>query len=129
MINRSQGLVLAFFATAIVAVAVIVAVAPSTLGSIPTGFGFVFVAGLAALLAFLSLAVLRRWRWTFWLIVLAFLAGALRVPATFLELNGVIARQGPDWYVVVQGAIGIVQLVIGVLLVRGYRRAGVWGPF
>lgn len=129
MINRSQALILGFFAAALVAVIVIVAVAPSTLGSIPAGFAPAFVAALAAFLAVLSIAVVRRWRWAFWLLVLAFLAGALRVPATVLELSGLIAKQGPDWYVGLQGLIGVVQLVIGVLLLRGYRRAGVWGPF
>jgi hypothetical protein len=35
-------------------------------------------AGTAVLL--LAVGVLRRWRWTFWLILVAFLAGAVRVP-------------------------------------------------
>lgn len=73
--------------------------------------------------------MLRRWRWTFWLILVAFLAGALRVPASILELAGVIPAGTPAWYVALQGAIGIIQLGIGLALLRGYRKGGVWGAF
>jgi hypothetical protein len=43
-----------------------------------------------------------RWRWTFWLIVVAFLFGVLRVPASILELTGVLPAAGPTWYVLFQ---------------------------
>jgi hypothetical protein len=59
----------------------------------------------------------------------AFLAGVLRLPASVLELAGILPLQGPAWYVVLQGAIGLVQFAIGIALVKGYRRGGVWGNF
>jgi len=37
--------------------------------------------------------------------------------------------QGPAWYLLVQAVIGLVQLAVGVLLIRGYRKGGVWGAF
>jgi hypothetical protein len=84
---------------------------------------------VTALIALLAVGVLRRWRWFFWLIVAAFLAGLLRVPATVLELTGVLPAGGPVWYVVVQGAIGVCQFAVALALLLGYREAGVWGPF
>ena len=59
----------------------------------------------------------------------AFLAGLVRVPASALELAGTIPLQGPAWYVVLQGVIGAVQFVIGIAMLVGYRRSGLWGNF
>jgi hypothetical protein len=58
---------------------------------LPTGNRTVEIAFLAALIGFITLlgiGVLRRWRWTFWLILVAFLAGVLRVPVAILQLMG-----------------------------------------
>ena len=33
----------------------------------------------------------------------------------------------PSWYVVFQGLIGLAQLAIGLAMLAGYRRSGVWG--
>jgi hypothetical protein len=71
--------------------------------------------------------VVRRWRWVFWLVLLAFLAGALRVPVAILELAGLLPAAAPGWYVVLQGGLGLVQLALGLGLLAGYRRAGIWG--
>jgi hypothetical protein len=90
------------------------------------------VAFLAALLGFITLlgiGVLRRWRWAFWLILVAFLAGVLRVPVAILQLTEVLTADGPRWYVTFQGLLGVLQLAIGLAMVAGYRRAGVWGEF
>jgi hypothetical protein len=64
----------------------------------------------------------------FWLIVVAFLAGILRVLGTALELAGILPESGPAWYAVFQGVVGVIQFGIGLALLRGYQRAGVWGP-
>jgi len=40
-----------------------------------------------------------------------------------------LAMDGPTWYVVFQGLVGVVQFVIGLTMVAGYRRAGVWEAF
>ena len=86
-----------------------------------------FLVALCALIGLLSIGVLRRWRWTFWLVLVAFLAGVLRVPVAILQLTGVLPASTPSWYVVLQGLIGGVQLAIGLVMVAGYRRSGVWG--
>jgi hypothetical protein len=75
----------------------------------------------------LTVGVLRRWRWTFWLILVAFLAGVLRVPVAILQLAGVLHASTPGWYVLFQGLIGLAQLAIGLAMLAGYRRADAWG--
>ena len=87
-----------------------------------------FLGAISVFIAVLCVGVLRRWRWTFWLILVAFLiGGALRIPASFLELAGVSAPTGPAWYVVFQALLGLVQVAIGLLMLAEYRRAGPWG--
>jgi hypothetical protein len=56
-------------------------------------------------------------------------AGVLRVPVAGLQLAGVLHATGPTWYVVFQGLLGVLQFAIGLTMLAGYRRAGVWGPF
>ena len=135
-INRTQGLVLGFFLLVWVALAVILAfsveVRDVIIGRLPGAGTPVVVGFLVALLAFLvllAIGVMRRWRWAFWLILLAFAAGVIRVPVAVLQLSGQMPPEGPDWYVVLQGVIGAVQVVIAVAMFAGYRRNGPWGTF
>ena len=86
-----------------------------------------FLVAISALLGLLCVGVVRRWRWMFWLVLVAFLAGILRPPASLLELAGVLPMTGPSWYVVLQAAIGLVQFAIGLAMLSAFRRAGVWG--
>jgi hypothetical protein len=65
----------------------------------------------------------------FWLIAVAFLFGVLRLPASVLTLAGVLPADGPNWYVLYQGFLGMVQFVIALLMLVGYRRGGTWGAF
>ena len=84
------------------------------------------VLALTALLGLLSTGVVRGWRWTFWLILVAFMAGVLRAPVAVLELAGRIHSQGPPWYVALTAVVGLVQFGIAVAMLAGYRRAGIW---
>jgi hypothetical protein len=34
---------------------------------------------------------------------------------------------GSVWYVILQGVIGVVQVLIALAMILGYRRSGVWG--
>jgi hypothetical protein len=129
-------MVLGFLAAAWVAVVATLSLAPDVFEralKLPLAnrwtLELVFLAALSVFLAGLAIGVVRRWRWIFWLILVAFLAGVLRLPASVLELEGVLPLQGPAWYVALQGAIGIVQFAIGLAMVRGYRRGGPWGSF
>ncbi len=135
MLNRGQALVLSFFVLAWASLLVILAVAPEIYEQalrLPPGDGrfaeVAFVVALTAFLALLCAGVVRRWRWTFWLILAAFLAGVLRVPASFLELAGVLPAAGPTWYVLLQAAIGLAQFGIGLVMLAEYRRSRrAWG--
>jgi hypothetical protein len=133
MVNRTQALVIGFFLLAVTSLLVILAVAPEVYDRalrLPSGNRAVEIAFLAALIGFITLlgiGVLRRWRWTFWLILVAFLAGVLRVPVAIFQLMRILPADAPRWYVTFQGLLGVIQLAIGLSMVRGYRRAGVWG--
>ena len=80
----------------------------------PRWAGTAFLVGLVAFIALLAVGVLRRSRRIFWLILLAFLAGVLRVPVAILQLTHVLSTNVPSWYVVFQGFIGLAQLAIGL---------------
>jgi hypothetical protein len=137
--NRTKALVLALFAGYWVLVVVILvaarAVADRQLPRAvrlsghqrPAEIGALLV--LTALFAVLSTGVLRSWRWTFWLILVVFLAGIVRVPAAALQLAGLVPSQGPAWYVVLQAVVGLIQFGIALAMLAGYRKTGVWGAF
>lgn len=75
----------------------------------------------------MSAGIVRGWRWTFWLILIAFLAGVLRVPIAAFELAGKAPQQGPAWYVVLTAVVGLIQFGIALAMLAGYRKSGVWG--
>ena len=135
--NRTQGLVLGFFGLVWVALVVILVVAPEVYDDalrLPGGdlgqAALVFLVAISCFIALLAVGVLQRWRWTFWLILVAFiLGGALRVPASILQLTGIMSTNLPAWYVLLQALIGVVEVVVGLLMLAGYRREGVWGSF
>jgi hypothetical protein len=71
--------------------------------SLPTGdrraAELAFLATLSGFIAPLALGVVQRWRWTFWLILVAFLFGVVRVPVATLQLTGSwrsVAQPGPS---------------------------------
>jgi hypothetical protein len=134
MVNRTQVLVLGFLPLAWASLLGILAAAPEAYDQalrLPTGdrrtAEFGFLAAISAFIALLATGTVRRWRWTFWLVLVAFLAGVLRVPVAILQLTEVLAADGPTWYVASQGLLGVLQFAIGLAMVAGYRRAGVWG--
>lgn len=130
--TRVQGLVIAVFAFAWMSLLLILIGAPDVYDRAVALTGesrrigetlFLFV--LSAFIVLLRVGVIRRWRWTFWLILVAFLAGVLRVPASFLGIGGNVSTTGPAWYVVFQGVVGIVQFAIGLVMLAGWR-PGAW---
>jgi hypothetical protein len=138
VINRTQGLVIGFFVVAWFALVVMLAASADvrevTVRRMPgagAGAGAI-VAFVLALLAFqrvLAIGVLRRWRWILWPFLVAFAAGLVRLPVAVLQLSGRMAPEGPDWYVIVQGVVGVIQVAVAVAMFAGYRRSGPWGSF
>jgi hypothetical protein len=135
MVNRTQALVLGFFVVALISLLVILVAAPDVYDRalrLPDGSAvakITFPVVLTAFIGLLAVGVLRRWRWTFWLVLVAFLAGVLRIPVAILQLTGVLPADVPTWYVTFQGVIGLAQVAVGLAMLAGYRRSGVWGSF
>src|SRR5205814_625993 len=86
-------------------------------------FEVVFLAALSIFLVIVATGVVRRWRWMFWLILVAFLAGVVRLPASAVELVGALPHQGRVWYVVREGVLGAVPFVLGVASANSSRAA------
>jgi hypothetical protein len=140
LMNRTKVLVLALFASYWVFVVVLLVVARGFYGSqlpqsvrlpgnnqLPVEIVTLLVA--TALFAVLSIGVIRGWRWTFWLILIVFLVDIVRVPAAVLQLAGIVPTQDPAWDAAVQAVVGLIQFVIALAMLAGYRKAGVWGAF
>ncbi|MDQ6876689.1 MAG: hypothetical protein M3082_03120 [Candidatus Dormibacteraeota bacterium] len=134
MVNRTQAVVLGFFLLAWLSLIGIFVVDPEiyrgTLKQLPgygTSYPLLFLAVISIFISLLSVGVILRWRWTFWLILIAFAAGLLRIPASGLQLLRIIPPTGPAWYLLLQALIGLVQAVIALMMLMGYRRSGIWG--
>jgi hypothetical protein len=131
--SRTKALVLGFFGAYWVTVVAILVAAPDVYdqvaglqrGQRPAEVTDFIVA--TALFGVLCTGVLRGWRWTFWLILVVFMAGLLRVPASALQLAGYFPAQGPTWFVELVAVVGLTQFVIALVMLAGYRKAGVWG--
>jgi hypothetical protein len=136
MMNRIKAAVLALFGLYWLAVVVILAAdrpIVAQVGGLPgrgpaADIGAILVLTvLTALLTLLSDGVIRGWRWTFWLILVVFLLGIRTVPVAALELSGRLTQQGPTWYVLFMGVVGLAQFGIGVAMLIGWRGSGIWG--
>jgi hypothetical protein len=133
--NRTKTMVLGLFAIYSLIVVVILLAAPDVADQAAGVRGnqrsaeIVGLLALVALFALLSTGVIRSWRWTFWLILVAFLAGILRAPYAALQLTGIVASQGPAWYVALQAVVGLAQFAIALAMLAGYRKTGAWGAF
>jgi hypothetical protein len=134
LLNRIQLLVVGFLALAWVTLITILVLSPDVymqalrqIGGENFGVEIPFLIVLSALIAFLMIGVFRRWRWTFWVILIAFFFGVFRLPASALQLAGLVPPSGPAWYEALQGGIGLVQFLIAIAMLAGYRKAGVWG--
>ncbi len=88
-----------------------------------------FLIVLSTFIAVLMLGVMRRWRWTFWLVLIVFFFGVFRLPASALQLAGMIPASGPTWFEALQGVIGAVQFLVAIAMFVGYRKSGLWGDF
>src|SRR3989442_3615895 len=84
---------------------------------------------LVALLVFISVlivGVVRHWRWLFWLLLVAFSFMILEIPATILQLTGVVPSLFPVWYSLLRMGVSIITFVIAVWMIYIYRQYGVW---
>src|SRR5207253_5231374 len=122
-VNRTQLLPLLFLIAAWLSLVAILALAPDVYDQAMRLNGgnaqlavLGLLAGISLLIVIVATGVVRKWRWTFWLLLVAFLAGVLRVPAAALELTGVLLQSAPVWYEVFTAVIGVVQFGIGLVM-------------
>ncbi|HLZ55335.1 MAG TPA: hypothetical protein VKR06_00195 [Ktedonosporobacter sp.] len=135
--QRLESAIIAFFVLAALFALVVYAVDPSiytqTLKLTAAGAErypwptTLFLAGLVVFIALLIVGVRRHWRWLFWLLLLAFGASILQVPAEVLQLTGVLPMAGPLWYGLSRTGVAVVEVGLAIWMVGVYRREGVWG--
>ena len=54
---------------------------------------------------------------------------AAAVVAVLVGAAVYVNQTGPAWYELLQGGIGVIQFLIGLAMLAGYRRSGPWGAF
>ena len=86
-----------------------------------------FLVALLTFIAVLIIGVTKHWRWLFWLLLIANSFSILEVPATILQLTGVISDPYPIWYSLSRMGAALVQVAIAIWMIRIYFQYGVWG--
>lgn len=85
-----------------------------------------FLVSILAMITLLILGVMRRWRWVFWLMLVAFANSALHIPVTLLQMTGVLPTADPLWYGLFRMGVAAFELALAVWMIHCYRHAGVW---
>jgi len=136
-VQRLSAAIIAFFVLAALSVLVVYFIDPTIYAKVlklePTTtdrYPFASTLFLVALLIFIAIlifGVTKHWRWLFWLLLIANSFSILEVPATILQLTGVIPDPYPVWYSLYRMSIAVIQVGIAIWMVRIYYQDGVWG--
>ncbi len=136
LLRRLERILVAFFLLATLFLLVVYVAAPSIytetllLHPSPTDRYplpvTLFLVAILVLIAVLIVGVVHHWRWLFWLILLAFGFSILEIPATLLQLTGVVPGRLPVWYSLCRMGVAIIEGVIAVWMGQVYRHQGVW---
>ena len=136
-IQRLSAVIIAFFVLAALSVLVVYFVDPSIYSKVlklepatTDRYPFTSTLFLVALLIFIAVlifGVTKHWRWLFWLLLIANSFSILEVPATILQLTGVIPDPYPVWYSLYRMSIAVIQVGIAIWMIRIYFQYGVWG--
>ena len=136
-VQRLSAVVIAFFVLAALSVLVVYFIDPTIYAKVlklePTTtdrYPFASTLFLVALLIFIAIlifGVTKHWRWLFWLLLIANSFSILEVPATILQLTGVIPDPYPVWYSLYRMSIAVIQVGIAIWMVRIHYQYGVWG--
>jgi hypothetical protein len=86
-----------------------------------------FLVAILTFIAVIIYGVLHHWRWLFWLLLIANGFSILEVPATILQLSGVMVDPYPTWYSLYRMGIALVQVAIAIWMIRIFYQYGVWG--
>jgi len=131
-VQRLSAVIIAFFVLAALSVVVVYFVNPTIYAKVlkTDRYPFastLFLIALLIFIAFLIFGVTKHWRWLFWIILIANSFSILEVPATILQLTGVIPDPYPAWYSLYRMGIAVLQFGIAIWMVRIYFQYGVWG--
>ncbi len=136
ILHRLEYVLLAFFLLAALFLVAVYVAAPSIytqtllLQLSPTDryplAATLFLVGILVFVAIVIVGIMRHWRWLFWLLLVAFGFMILEVPATILQLTGVIPSLFPAWYSLCRMGVSILAVVIAVWMIYIYRHYGVW---
>lgn len=136
-VERLSAVIIAFFVLAALSVLVVYLVDPTVYTQVlkfepatTDRFPFASTLFLVALLIFIAIliyGVSKHWRWLFWPLLIANSFSILEVPATILQLIGVIPQAFPTWYSIYRMGIAIIQVGIAIWMIRVYLQYGVWG--
>lgn len=85
-----------------------------------------FLIGVVIFIALLIFGVLRRWRWLFWLMLIAFSCSLLQIPAILLQIAHILPGSDPLWYSLLRIAVALVEAGIAVWMIQIYRYEGTW---
>jgi len=85
-----------------------------------------FLIGILVFVAVLIVGVVQHWRWLFWLLLVAFGFMILEIPATILQLTGVLPTLFPVWYSLCRMGVAMIAFVIAIRMFHIYRHYGVW---
>jgi hypothetical protein len=134
---RLETVLIAFFVLAALSIIIVYFVDPSiytkTLLLQPTSSNryplpaTLFLVAILTFIAVLIYGVLHHWRWLFWPLLIANGFSILEVPATILQLTGVIPDPYPVWYSLYRMGIALIQVAIAIWMIRVYIQYGVWG--
>jgi hypothetical protein len=136
-IFRLGTVLIAFFVLAACSIIIVYFVDPSIYAKVlklePTTtdrYPFASTLFLVAILIFIAIlifGVIKHWRWLFWLLLIANSFSILEVPATILQLTGVVPEVYPTWYSIYRMGIAVIQVGIAIWMIRIYFQYGVWG--
>lgn len=136
LLRRLEGVLVAFFLLATLFLLVVYFVDPSIytdtlmLQKSPTDryplAATLFLVGIVMFIAVLVVGVVQHWRWLFWLLLVAFACMILEIPATILQLMGVVASLFPVWYSLCRMGVSVIAVIIAGWMFYIYRHYGVW---
>ena len=136
LLRRLERILITFFLLAVLFLIVVYIAAPSIysntllLAPSPTDRYplpvTLFLVGILIFIAILIFGVVHHWRWLFWLLLIAFGFSILEIPATILQLTGLIPNSFPLWYSLSRMGVALIEVGIAAWMLRIYRQYGVW---
>jgi hypothetical protein len=122
-----QAVLIAFFVAVSVSLAAIYALQPAIYETATGGLAppILFVP-LLLLITLLVVGTIRRWRWVYWLVLVAFGLSGIRIPVMALQLIGVLPIDPPLWYSLFRSLVAAIQVAIAIWMLVLHRRYGIW---